>query len=113
MINYEDNRTSEGMDGIGTMNANSDAEAELNMIIGSHNVSQNQTPRELTKTAGEISQQPSSQNAIYINNKADRPPKNTNITQNNGILINSNIYHINLNQGSSNIGNTIISRIEG
>jgi len=38
MINYEDNG-SEGMDGIATMNANSDAEAELNLIIGSQSVS--------------------------------------------------------------------------
>ena len=57
MINYEDNG-SEGMDGIATMNANSDAEAELNLIIGSQSVSQNQTPRELMKTAAEASQQP-------------------------------------------------------
>lgn len=40
MINYGGDRTTDGMDGIATMNANSDAEAELNMIIGSHNVSQ-------------------------------------------------------------------------
>jgi len=39
MINYGDDQDSEGIDGIGTMNANSDAEAELNMIIGSQNVS--------------------------------------------------------------------------
>ena len=35
MINYGDDDESEGIDGIATMNANSDAEAELNMIIGS------------------------------------------------------------------------------
>ena len=41
MINYGGDQDSEGMEGIATMNANSDAEAELNMIIGSQNVSQN------------------------------------------------------------------------
>jgi hypothetical protein len=35
MINYGEDHDSEGMEGIATMNANSDAEAELNMIIGS------------------------------------------------------------------------------
>jgi hypothetical protein len=39
MINYGDDQDSDGVDGIATMNANSDAEAELNMIIGSQNVS--------------------------------------------------------------------------
>jgi hypothetical protein len=39
MINYGDDQDSDGIDGIATMNANSDAEAELNMIIGSQNVS--------------------------------------------------------------------------
>ena len=41
MINYGEDQDSDGIEGIATMNANSDAEAELNMIIGSQNVSQN------------------------------------------------------------------------
>ena len=59
MINYGDDQDSEGMEGIATINANSDAEAELNMIIGSQNVSQNQTPRDLSLRDGDLSQQKS------------------------------------------------------